>query len=281
MTVALRLPLARAARGELTLPGSKSISNRVLLLAALARGTTRLEGLLDSADTRVMLAALRQLGVSVDSVGPTQAEIRGGAPFAVRRAALFLGNAGTAFRPLTAVLALMGGDYQLSGVPRMHERPIGDLVDALTALGADIQYLGEHGYPPLAIHAGTIREGGAIRVKGSVSSQFLTALLMAAPLLAGLVHRAVAIEVQGELRGGAARRLEAIYDSCRCSLSVAGNAGDRGRRVLRVLFHGAGRHWRRPGTHSGRGFAEHPGRYGFCRYARGDGRGRHPPCDSR
>ncbi|TCT07101.1 3-phosphoshikimate 1-carboxyvinyltransferase [Paralcaligenes ureilyticus] len=196
---ALRLPSARTARGELILPGSKSISNRVLLLAALAQGATRLEGLLDSADTRVMLAALRQLGVSIDSVGPTQVEIRGEAPFAVRQAALFLGNAGTAFRPLTAVLALMGGDYQLSGVPRMHERPIGDLVDALTALGADIQYLGEQGYPPLAIHAGAIKGGGAIRVKGSVSSQFLTALLVAAPLLAGVAHKAVAIEVEGEL----------------------------------------------------------------------------------
>ncbi|TAL80949.1 MAG: 3-phosphoshikimate 1-carboxyvinyltransferase [Candidimonas sp.] len=200
MTAAqLCLPRARAASGELTLPGSKSISNRVLLLAALADGTARLEGVLDSDDTRVMQAALRQLGVRVDSVGPAQVDIHGGVPFAVRQAVLFLGNAGTAFRPLTAALALMGGNYQLSGVPRMHERPIGDLVDALTALGADIQYMGVPGYPPLDIHAGAIRVDGAIHVKGSVSSQFLTALLMAAPLLAGLVRDAVVIEVDGEL----------------------------------------------------------------------------------
>ncbi|MEO6984088.1 MAG: 3-phosphoshikimate 1-carboxyvinyltransferase [Paralcaligenes sp.] len=195
----LCLPRAHEARGELTLPGSKSISNRVLLLAALAQGTTRLEGLLDSDDTRVMLAALRQLGVYIESNGPTQVEIRGGAPFAVHEAALFLGNAGTAFRPMTAALALMGGNYQLSGVPRMHQRPIGDLVDALTALGADVQYLGEQGYPPLAIRTGALKTGSVVHVKSSVSSQFLTALLMAAPLLAGPTHSAVVIEVDGEL----------------------------------------------------------------------------------
>ncbi|MGB3290795.1 MAG: 3-phosphoshikimate 1-carboxyvinyltransferase [Burkholderiaceae bacterium] len=181
------------------LPGSKSISNRVLLLAALAQGQTELEGLLDSDDTRVMLAALRQLGVQVELQGTHEARIGGGCPFTTQSAELFLGNAGTAFRPLTAALAVMGGDYKLSGVPRMHERPIGDLVDALTAQGADIRYLGNPGYPPLAIGRGAIRADQPLRVKGSVSSQFLTALLMAAPIHAARASVDVAIEVDGEL----------------------------------------------------------------------------------
>lgn len=201
MTAASSLCLqpVSVARGEVTLPGSKSISNRLLLIAALAHGTTRLEGLLDSDDTRVMLTALRQLGVEVESVGPAIVEIRGTAPFSVRAADLFLGNAGTAFRPLTAALALMGGDYRLSGVPRMHERPIGDLVDALTGLGADVQYLSNPGYPPVVIGPGRIRADSPIRVKGSVSSQFLTALLLAAPIYTGESRQALTIEVDGDL----------------------------------------------------------------------------------
>ena len=195
----LSLSPASAARGEVALPGSKSISNRVLLLAALAQGTTRLEGLLDSDDTRVMLAALRQLGVQIRSLGPTEVEIQGGSPFGVRHGALFLGNAGTAFRPLTAALALMGGDYQLSGVPRMHERPIGDLVEALNALGAQVRYTGAPGYPPLSIAAGSIHAERGVRVKGSVSSQFLTALLMAAPIHTGAGRDSLTLEVEGEL----------------------------------------------------------------------------------
>jgi 3-phosphoshikimate 1-carboxyvinyltransferase len=170
-------PLRRAA-GTVQLPGSKSISNRVLLLAALAGGTTELRGLLDADDTRVMRAALAKLGRPVRA---TQAD-------------LFLGNAGTAFRPLTAVLALLGGEYRLSGVPRMHERPIGDLVDALRAMGARIDYLGEAGFPPLAIHPGRIAAGQTVRVRGDVSSQYLSALLMALPLAGGGT-----IEVQGHL----------------------------------------------------------------------------------
>lgn len=187
------------ARGELMLPGSKSISNRALLLAALARGRTRLEGLLHSDDTRVMLAALRQMGVDVQDLGQGTVEIDGGTPFALRDADLFLGNAGTAFRSLTAALALMGGRFTLTGIARMHERPIGDLVDALRHLGADVTYLGNEGYPPLAIGAAPQGEGRRVSVKGSVSSQFLTALLMAAPLLTAQTGQDLRIEVDGEL----------------------------------------------------------------------------------
>jgi len=180
------------------LPGSKSISNRVLLLAALCRGRTVVHDLLDSDDTRVMLAALRQLGCGV-AVEGTRAVIDGlgGRADRPQRAELFLGNAGTAMRPLTAALAILGGDYELSGVPRMHERPIGDLVDALLALGCDVRYAGQPGYPPLRIGAPQIKLDQPIPVRGDVSSQFLTALLMALPLAAG--GQEIVIEVIGEL----------------------------------------------------------------------------------
>jgi 3-phosphoshikimate 1-carboxyvinyltransferase len=150
----LDLPASTAARGTVRLPGSKSISNRVLLLAALAKGTTIVRALLDSDDTRVMLDALRALGVGVVRVSDSDDyEITGvGGAFPVKQAELFLGNAGTAFRSLTAACALSGGEYVLKGVARMHERPIGDLVDALRKLGARIDYLGEKGFPPLKIH---------------------------------------------------------------------------------------------------------------------------------
>ena len=175
-------PIANAA-GTVTLPGSKSITNRVLLLAALAEGTTLVRDPLQADDTTVMLDALRKLGIAWSAQSDGALSVPGaGGPFAVRRADLFLGNAGTAFRPLAAVLALCGGEYKLSGVPRMHERPIGDLVDALAALGSAIDYLGTKGYPPLAVHAGAMRAGGEVEVRGDVSSQFLTALLMALPL---------------------------------------------------------------------------------------------------
>lgn len=146
------LPPSTIARGTVRLPGSKSISNRVLLLAALSEGVTEVHDLLDSDDTRHMLAALRTLGVGVADQGNHQWRISGvGGAFPVKSATLFLGNAGTAFRPLTAALALSGGDYTLTGVARMHERPIGDLVDALRQLGADITYSGVEGFPPLQI----------------------------------------------------------------------------------------------------------------------------------
>jgi 3-phosphoshikimate 1-carboxyvinyltransferase len=190
----LELKAARSAAGTVRLPGSKSISNRVLLVASLCKGETEISGLLDADDTKVMLAALRALGVGVREKNE-QLEIEGvGGAFPVKEADLFLGNAGTAFRPLTAALALSGGEYRLSGVPRMHERPIGDLVDGLRAIGAKVDYLGAPGFPPLAIHPGKI-EGVKTKVKGDVSSQFLTALLMATPLLG----RPFTIEVAGEL----------------------------------------------------------------------------------
>lgn len=194
----LLLTPVSGARGSMTLPGSKSISNRALLLAALAQGRTTLHGLLDSDDTQVMLGALRQLGIGLEGGGDALA-VQGAARFPVETAELFMGNAGTAIRPLTAALAVQGGDYRLSGVARMHERPIGDLVDALRMLGADIEYLGTPGYPPLRIGRGRADAGQPVRVKGNVSSQFLTALLMAAPLLAGAAETDVVIDVEGEL----------------------------------------------------------------------------------
>lgn len=190
-------PLARAG-GTVRLPGSKSISNRVLLLAALSHGQTTVHALLASDDTAVMLAALRQLGCTVLQQGDT-AVIGGlGGQLLQRKAALFMGNAGTAIRPLTAALALLGGEFELSGVPRMHERPIGDLVDALRQLGCSIDYLGNEGFPPLRLRPplGPLQLDQAIRVRGDVSSQFLTALLMALPLVAS---RDIHIEVVGEL----------------------------------------------------------------------------------
>ncbi|MEF9995131.1 MAG: 3-phosphoshikimate 1-carboxyvinyltransferase, partial [Burkholderiaceae bacterium] len=193
----LTLEAITHAQGEVRLPGSKSISNRVLLLAALARGTTELTGLLAADDTRVMIAALRTLGVSVELDGET-ALIRGcDGQFPVRSAELFLGNAGTAFRPLTAALAFAGGEYLLDGVARMRERPIGDLVDALNALGARIDYRGEPGFPPLAIHAATRMTSEVVEIRGNVSSQFLSGLLMAAPRVAPAAG--LRIRVAGDL----------------------------------------------------------------------------------
>ncbi len=192
----LDIPPLDCAEGTVVLPGSKSISNRVLLLAALCAGTTTVRDLLDSDDTRVMLDALRALGCGVNqNAGGLEITGLGGkAPAA--RAKLFLGNAGTAMRPLTAALAVIGGDFELSGVPRMHERPIGDLVEALRQLGCEIGYLGTEGYPPLRIGRPQLKLGAPIQVRGDVSSQFLTALLMALPLVA---HVDIVIEVVGEL----------------------------------------------------------------------------------
>jgi 3-phosphoshikimate 1-carboxyvinyltransferase len=189
------LPPLLSARGTITLPGSKSISNRILLLSALAQGTTEIRDVLLSDDTERMLDALRALGVGVEQLDQHVFRVQGcGGNFPVKQAELFLGNAGTAFRPLTAALALSGGDYKLSGVARMHERPIGDLVDALRQLGADIEYLGKEGFPPLRIKPAVLA-GDTVQVRGDVSSQFLTGLLMALPLLG----RTVSVEVVGEL----------------------------------------------------------------------------------
>ncbi|WP_153147575.1 bifunctional 3-phosphoshikimate 1-carboxyvinyltransferase/cytidylate kinase [Dechloromonas sp. H13] len=192
----LDLPQLISAAGTVRLPGSKSISNRILLLAALATGETEVCDLLASDDTERMLDALKTLRVGVTHLGGESWRITGyGGCFPVRQAELFLGNAGTAFRPLTAALALSGGDYVLKGVARMHERPIGDLVDGLRQLGADVAYLGNEGYPPLHLKPATIAPGGSVKVRGDVSSQFLTGLLMALPL----TGETVAVDVVGEL----------------------------------------------------------------------------------
>jgi 3-phosphoshikimate 1-carboxyvinyltransferase len=185
------------AQGSIVLPGSKSISNRALLLAALSTGTTTLKNLLDADDTQVMRNALRQLGLSVIDKENKVCVVEGcGGKFPVREADLFMGNAGTAIRPLTAALAMQGGNYRLSGVARMHERPIRDLVDGLRQVGAKIEYELQEGYPPIQISAANIQIKDVVKVRGDVSSQFLTALLMALPLVA---NDPVRIEVIGEL----------------------------------------------------------------------------------
>ncbi len=199
----LDIPPLQSAAGNVQLPGSKSISNRVLLLAGLSAGTTVIHDLLESDDTQVMLDALRTLGCEVRAHGDTLHVTGLGGRLRTREASLFLGNAGTAMRPLSAALAVLAatqsGSFELSGVPRMHERPIGDLVDALRQLGCAIDYLGNDGFPPLRLQPGTtaLRTSQPIRVRGDVSSQFLTALLLALPLAAQ--QQAIVIEVDGEL----------------------------------------------------------------------------------
>lgn len=189
-------PFTRA-QGSIILPGSKSISNRALLLAALSSGTTTLKNLLDADDTQVMRNALRQLGLSVIDQPNHICVVEGcNGKFPVHDADLFMGNAGTAIRPLTAALAMQGANYRLSGVARMHERPIRDLVDGLRQVGAKIEYELQDGYPPIQISAADIQIKDVVKVRGNVSSQFLTALLMALPLVA---LEPVRIEVVGEL----------------------------------------------------------------------------------
>ena len=195
----LDIPPLISASGTICLPGSKSISNRVLLLAALSKGTTTVHDLLESDDTDVMLTALKQLGCKIEHTTDTVMIEGLGGRLAKDNIDLFMGNAGTAMRPLTAALAMLGGEFELSGVTRMHERPIGDLIDALRQLGCVIDYLENDGFPPLRLHAravGQLALSKAIRVRGDVSSQFLTALLMALPLVA---TRDIHVEVVGEL----------------------------------------------------------------------------------
>ena len=191
----LSLAPAAKAEGTVRLPGSKSISNRVLLLSALAKGATRLHGLLDAEDTRVMLGALQKLDIVIDVRDFAKMVVNGaGGKIPCKQMDLFLGNAGTAFRPLTAALALSGGAYTLMGKPRMHQRPIRDLVDPLRAIGAKINYAGEEGFPPLAINPARINIAGPIQMRGNMSSQYLSALLMALPLAGGGT-----VEIVGEL----------------------------------------------------------------------------------
>lgn len=193
----LTLQPIQKVSGTVNLPGSKSVSNRALLLAALAEGTTTLTNLLDSDDIRHMLNALTKLGVEYQlSADKTQCVVKGlGKAFSVDSSTeLFLGNAGTAMRPLAAALCLGQGEFVLTGEPRMKERPIGHLVDALVEAGADITYLENENYPPLNIK-GTGLKGGHVKIDGSISSQFLTAFLMSAPL----AESDVTIEIVGEL----------------------------------------------------------------------------------
>lgn len=186
--------------GEVTLPGSKSLSNRILLLAAVANGTTHISNLLDSDDVRHMLNALKALGVSYElSADRTACTVIGKAgPLTTASGndpiELFLGNAGTAMRPLCAMLCAGSGKFTLTGEPRMYERPIGDLVDSLRGCGAAIDYLGAQEYPPLQIRADGL-SGGQVSIKGNISSQFLTAMLMAAPFCSSDLE----IVVEGEL----------------------------------------------------------------------------------
>ena len=195
----LDIPPLNRAGGKVRLPGSKSISNRVLLLAALSQGKTTVHDVLASDDTGVMLTALKQLGCAIAQIGNTVIIDGLGGRLINKKSRLFMGNAGTAMRPLTAALAMLGGEFELSGVARMHERPIGDLVNALRQLGCDIEYLGNDGFPPLRLlprEPGSLTLDEPIRVRGDVSSQFLTALLMALPLVA---DQDICIEVVGEL----------------------------------------------------------------------------------
>ncbi len=192
----LTLPVSSHAEGTVKLPGSKSISNRTLLLAALANGVTLIRDLLVSDDTARMLEALEKLGIKLEKLSETDWRVHGcGGDFPNKNAELFLGNAGTAFRPLTAALAFSNGHYTLSGVPRMHERPIGDLVDALRQIGAHVEYAGNESFPPLKISPAKVDVNKPIQIRGDVSSQFLTALLMALPL----TGKAATIQVIGEL----------------------------------------------------------------------------------
>ena len=194
----LDLHTVKEVQGVVRLPGSKSISNRILLLAALASGATHVRDILIADDTICMLNALKALGVSISQTNENDYLVQGvGGRFPVREADLFLGNAGTAYRPLTAVLSLVQGHYRLYGVSRMYERPVGDLVDALRQLGSDITYLGNEGFPPLEIKAAKI-QGDSLVVRADVSSQYLTSLLIASPLMGGMLT----IDVLGKLISG-------------------------------------------------------------------------------
>ncbi|WP_277073838.1 3-phosphoshikimate 1-carboxyvinyltransferase [Simonsiella muelleri] len=189
-------PRQLKSSNTVALPGSKSISNRTLLLAALSDNVCQIHSLLQSDDTDRMLESLEKLGIPLQKSLSGSLKVTGqNGVFPNQHADLFLGNAGTAFRPLTAALAILGGNYHLHGVARMHERPIGDLVDALRIVGANVEYLGNEGYPPLQLHDFTDTKIRKIPIKGDVSSQFLTALLMALPL----TGKAYEIHVQGEL----------------------------------------------------------------------------------
>lgn len=193
----LSLPKISQSHGIAIIPGSKSISNRILLLAAMSSGETIIHNLLKSDDTDRMLEALAELGIEVTLLDENTRSFKvvgNPAGFPNKEASLFLGNAGTAYRSLTAAAAINQGNYVLSGIARMHERPIKDLVDALVGLGFNVEYLGNDGYPPLRIAPGALKTD-QISIKGDVSSQYLTALLMTLPHL----KKEVVINIEGEL----------------------------------------------------------------------------------
>ena len=192
------LKASEQVHGCIKLPGSKSITNRVLLMSALGSGVTKVIDPLRSEDTDQMINALNRLGVLIkeNNENGTFLEIKGADHnFPNKKTKLFLGNSGTTFRPLAAVLALMEGNYYLSGIERMHERPIKDLVEALRQMGSYIQYEKNHGYPPISIKNSKIKFSGPIQIKGDISSQYLTALLIAGPIL----NNEFTIEVIGNL----------------------------------------------------------------------------------
>jgi 3-phosphoshikimate 1-carboxyvinyltransferase len=196
MTNQKKLKAIQSVSGQVTLPGSKSITNRILLLSAIADGETVIKHPLQSDDTNHMIEALKILQVDLTQNKNGDIHIKGSqGQFKNKSAEIFLGNAGTAFRPLTAALSFSQGNYMLSGVPRMHERPIKDLVDALLQLNANISYLNQEGYPPLKISPSEIIVNSSVKIRGDISSQFLTALLMAIPL----TKKEVSIEIVGDL----------------------------------------------------------------------------------
>lgn len=183
--------------GTVGLPGSKSISNRVLLLSALSSGTTELTNLLVAEDTDMMIGALRALGVKIEQDGDHVIVHGCAGKFPVKNADLFLGNAGTALRPLASTLAFSGGQYVLDGVARMRQRPIGHLVDALNSIGARVSCLKDEGFPPILIEPSTRITSDIVVVNGSVSSQFVSGLLIAAPQIAP--SRGLIVRIEGEL----------------------------------------------------------------------------------
>lgn len=209
MSDVLRIEPINRVSGAVRLPGSKSISNRVLLLSALSNGRTELENLLVAEDTDRMIGALRALGVRIEQTGDRAVVWGCSGEFPQKHAELFLGNAGTALRPLASVLAFSGGKYVLDGVARMRQRPIAHLVDALNSVGANISYLLETGYPPILISPSTRITSDIVHVKGNVSSQFVTGLLLSAPLVAP--SSGLKIRIDGEL-------ISSPYVSLTCKL---------------------------------------------------------------
>lgn len=193
----VEIPSIKHANGKVLLPGSKSISTRILLLSALAHGITEIDGLLDSDDIHYMLESLSILGIQYykNQYNGRLIVFGSDGTFPVKQAKLFLGNAGIVFRSLSAALAISNGQYDLFGTPRMHERPIGDLVDALRQVGADIRYIDRDGYPPISIYPSEVRINQEISVRGNVSSQFLTSLLLTLPMTGA----DVILKVDGQL----------------------------------------------------------------------------------